>query len=62
MPIKDHCDVYANKFIINDGETGDSVASQAIEGDWVTVESDGTNWYVRGQSNVTEGVTLTDAA
>lgn len=46
----------------DDEDTISFVASQAIEGDWVTVESDGTNWYVRGQSNVTEGVTLTDAA
>lgn len=46
----------------DDEDTISFVASQAVEGDWVEVESDGTNWYVRGQSNVTEGITLTDAA
>lgn len=38
------------------------VASQAQEGDWVTLVCDGTNWLVRGQAQVAEGITLTTAA
>jgi hypothetical protein len=37
-------------------------ASAALAGDWVTVESDGTNWYVRGQGAPATAITLTDAA
>lgn len=37
-------------------------ASAAIAGDWVTVESDGTYWFVRGQGHAAGAITLTDAA
>ncbi len=34
-------------------------ANQAIVGDWCIFETDGTKWYVYGQSNVLIGLTLT---
>jgi hypothetical protein len=33
----------------------------AAIGDWVAVESDGTNWYVSGQGNAAGSITLTQA-
>ncbi len=35
------------------------VSAQSVMGDWVEVESDGTNWYVQGFSAVAAGITLT---
>lgn len=35
------------------------VESAELPGDWVEVESDGTNWYVRGQAATTGAITLT---
>jgi hypothetical protein len=35
------------------------VASTAIVGDWVEVVSDGTSWFVTGQSGATGGITFT---
>lgn len=46
----------------DNADTISFVASQAQEGDWVTVVSDGTDWFVRGQAQVAEGVTLTTAS
>lgn len=37
------------------------VASTAIIGDWVSVESDGTNWYVNGMCDVQDAITTTQA-
>ncbi len=38
-------------------DTLNFVASTALIGDWVDVESDGTNWYVRGATQVDDGIT-----
>ena len=43
----------------DDGDTITFVDSKAVAGDWVEVESDGTVWYVSGQSKVFDGVTVT---
>ena len=34
------------------------VANVAVVGDWVTVESDGTSWYITGQTNADGGITI----
>ena len=34
------------------------VANVAVVGDWVSVESDGTSWYITGQTNADGGVTI----
>lgn len=46
----------------DNADTISFVASQAQEGDWVEVISDGTDWFVRGQAQVAEGITLTTAS
>lgn len=33
------------------------VHTKAIKGDWITLESDGTNWYVAGQLSVAASLT-----
>ena len=38
------------------------VANKAIKGDWVSVESDGTSWFVQGMCNVQDGITNTQAS
>lgn len=38
------------------------VASKAIKGDYVEVESDGTSWFVSGMCNVQDGITTTQAS
>ncbi len=38
------------------------VANKAIKGDWVSVESDGTSWFVQGMCNVQDGITTTQAS
>lgn len=35
------------------------IASTCIIGDWISVESDGTNWYITGQSGAAGGITAT---
>lgn len=45
----------------DDADTVSFVASQAQEGDWVELVCDGTNWFVCGQGQVAEGITLTTA-
>jgi len=35
------------------------VASAAVLGDWVTVETNGTKWYAYGQCTVVTGITIT---
>ncbi len=35
------------------------VVAKFLPGDWITVESDGTNWYVAGQVVTALGVTFT---
>ena len=35
------------------------VASTCIVGDWVEVISDGTSWFVTGQSDAAGGITFT---
>lgn len=37
------------------------VASTCLIGDWVEVVSDGTSWFVQGQSGATGGITFTAA-
>jgi hypothetical protein len=44
------------------GDTISFVGSQAIVGDWVEVECDGTSWYVTGMAGVAAGVTITAAS
>lgn len=39
-------------------DTFNFVANQAIIGDWVEFESDGTNWYYRGMVDVATGNTV----
>lgn len=39
-------------------DTLNFVANVAVVGDWVDLESDGTYWYVRGQTNADGGVTF----
>jgi hypothetical protein len=34
------------------------VANVAVVGDWVSVESDGTSWFLTGQTNADGGVTI----
>jgi len=38
------------------------VDGKAIIGDWVEVESDGTNWYVSGMCNVQDGITTSQVS
>lgn len=45
----------------DDADTVTAVASQAQEGDWFDLTCDGTNWFVRGQAQVAEGITLVKA-
>jgi hypothetical protein len=33
------------------------VHTKAIQGDWITIESDGTNWYLAGQFSVAASFT-----
>jgi len=35
------------------------VASVALVGDWVTIETNGTNWFVYGQGTVPAAITIT---
>jgi len=35
------------------------VASAAAVGDWVTVETNGTNWFAYGQCTIVTGITIT---
>jgi len=35
------------------------VASAAVVGDWVTIETNGTNWFAYGQCTVVTGITIT---
>lgn len=37
------------------------VVAKFLPGDWVSLESDGTNWYVEGSVVTALGVTFTDA-
>lgn len=43
-------------------DTINFVAALAVIGDWVELESDGTNWYLRGQCFVQDGITTVQAA
>lgn len=43
-------------------DTINFVASLAVIGDWVELESDGTNWYLRGGCFVQDGITTVQAA
>ncbi len=36
------------------------VVAKFLPGDWITLESDGTNWYVEGSVVTTVGCTFTD--
>ncbi len=46
----------------NDADTLTFVANVAVVGDWVDFESDGTSWFIRGQTNADGGITLTTAS
>lgn len=35
------------------------VANAAVLGDWVTIETNGTNWFAYGQGTVVTGITIT---
>jgi len=35
------------------------VANTAVVGDWVTIETNGTNWFAYGQCTVVAGITIT---
>lgn len=41
----------------NNADTINFVAAVAVVGDWISMESDGTNWYFTGQTNADGGVT-----
>lgn len=41
------------------GDQVNFVASQAVAGDWVTLETDGAVWYAYGSSSVPAGLTIT---
>jgi len=41
--------------------TVEFVANKAAIGDWCELVSDGTSWYVSGNSNVQDGLTITDS-
>lgn len=43
-------------------DTINFVANLAVIGDWCEVESDGTNWYLSGQTFVQDGMTTVQAA
>lgn len=42
----------------NAGDLISFVANVAVVGDWVAVESDGTSWFLTGQTNADGGVTI----
>jgi hypothetical protein len=42
----------------NDADTLNFVANIAVVGDWVQFESDGTSWFITGQTNADGGVTI----
>lgn len=46
---------------IADGDTITFVGGTSVVGDYVTVISDGTKWYLHGQANADGGITLTQA-
>jgi len=35
------------------------IASQAVVGDWIELQTNGTNWFVEGNCSVPAGITLT---
>ena len=45
-----------------DGDTITFVDSVAVVGDWVSLVSDGTSWYLTGQANADGGITVTKAS
>lgn len=45
-----------------DGDTITFVDGVAVVGDFVTLRSDGTSWYLHGQANADGGVTVTKAS
>jgi len=47
---------------IADGDTITFVDGVAVVGDYVTLYSDGTSWYLHGQANADGGITLTQAS
>ena len=52
-------DVNSTKVLSSAQDKINFVANTAIVGDWVRVTSDGTNWYVNGDSGATGGITFT---
>lgn len=46
----------------NDADTLTFVANVAVVGDYVDFVSDGTSWFIRGQTNADGGITLTTAS
>lgn len=46
----------------NNGDTITFVQAVAVVGDYVEMISDGTSWYISGQTNADGGVTLTTAS
>jgi hypothetical protein len=46
---------------LSDGDTISFVANQSVAGDQVTLDSDGTSWFMSGFAQVAAGVTLTKA-
>jgi hypothetical protein len=47
---------------LSDGDTISFVANQSVAGDQVTLDSDGTSWFMSGFAQVAAGVTLTKAS
>lgn len=47
---------------LSDGDTISFVANQSVAGDQVTLDSDGTSWFMGGFAQVAAGITLTKAS
>lgn len=59
--IEGMADVNSTLVLASNEDTINFVASTAIIGDWVELESDGTSWFVTGQSGAVGGITFTAA-
>jgi hypothetical protein len=57
--IEGSADVLSTRVAAANEDTINFVASTALVGDWVDVVSDGTSWFVRGDSGATGGITFT---
>lgn len=56
-----YADVNSTQVLAATEDSINFIASTCVIGDWVTVISDGTNWYVKGASQAAGGITFTNA-